>query len=187
MHFNKLIQRKKQMLLERKEEVNKNMLSTMPSVSEKACQCSLIWYEWYKENSIDVFFFCLNISGKSPGEKWVKSGKVNNKIPLIEVKAPGFHREIPLDRVSHWVEWPWARAKDRGQRAGERVQSWVLRRMAYHFLWAVWHAWNFHSSQLSGYRKPGRIYTHPVDSSLEVQTNGSKKCSVVSATFFKGK
>lgn len=32
----KLIQRKKQMFLERKEEVNKSMLSTMPSVSRKS-------------------------------------------------------------------------------------------------------------------------------------------------------
>lgn len=156
MHFNKLIQRKKQMFLERKEEVNKNMLSTMPSVSERACQCFLIWYEWYKENSIVVFFFCLNIRGKSPGERWVKSGKMNNEIPLIEVKAPRFHREILLDRVSNWVKWPWTKAKCRGQRAEERAQSWVLKRMAYHFIWAVCPAWNFHSSQLSGYRKSSR-------------------------------
>lgn len=126
MHFNKLIQRKKQMFLERKEEVNKNMLSTMPSVSERACQCFLIWYEWYKENSIVVFFFCLNIRGKSPGERWVKSGKMNNEIPLIEVKAPRFHREILLDRVSNWVKWPWTKAKGRGQRAEERGESTVL-------------------------------------------------------------
>ena len=92
------------MFLERTEEVNKNMLSTMPSVSERTCQCSLIWYEWYKENSIAVLFFCLNTRGRSPGERQVKSEKMNNEIPLIEVKAPGFHREILLDRVSHWVK-----------------------------------------------------------------------------------